>query len=201
MSAFHDRVDQFLEERRLAAAILTVAAITGVLTVAVVAPNAIQLFAQTTKKRYRYKNKNWKRTLTRLKKAGYLNNHSKIPGAHTYSITEKGFLHLLGKIPSKSVQQSKKKWNKKWHIIMFDVDEDKRGIRNVLRRQLLHLNFTQLQKSVWINAYAPNQSILQLLQEGAKLQSVKLFYIQTDRFHGDQPILKQFGLANRLSIS
>lgn len=43
-----------------------------------------------------------------------------------------------------------KKWDGKWRIIIFDIPEKHRKIRNTLRSQLKRWEFKQLQKSVWV---------------------------------------------------
>ena len=42
------------------------------------------------------------------------------------------------------------KWNKKWVILIFDIDEKSRKARNRLREKLKNIGFGMLQKSVWI---------------------------------------------------
>lgn len=46
-----------------------------------------------------------------------------------------------------------KKWDRKWYIVVFDIPEHKRQIRNVLRNKLKALGFGMLQASVWISPY------------------------------------------------
>lgn len=43
-----------------------------------------------------------------------------------------------------------KKWNKRWVILIFDIEEKSRGLRNTLRNKLKNIGFGMLQKSVWI---------------------------------------------------
>jgi len=42
-------------------------------------------------------------------------------------------------------------WDGKWRIVIFDIPEQKRIIRNLFRRNLKKWGFEQLQKSVWIS--------------------------------------------------
>ncbi|MDO8570386.1 MAG: hypothetical protein Q7R97_02275 [Candidatus Daviesbacteria bacterium] len=44
-----------------------------------------------------------------------------------------------------------KKWDGKWRIVIFDIPEEKRLIRNMFRRNLKKWEFKPLQKSVWIS--------------------------------------------------
>lgn len=43
-----------------------------------------------------------------------------------------------------------KKWDGKWRLVIFDIPEDKRGIRDLLRRKLKDWGFRSFQKSVWV---------------------------------------------------
>src|SRR3989344_3005352 len=45
---------------------------------------------------------------------------------------------------------SKKKWDKKWRIVLFDIPEPKKKTRDALRRKLKKLGFLEFQKSVFI---------------------------------------------------
>lgn len=44
-------------------------------------------------------------------------------------------------------------WDKKWRIVIFDVPEKKKKIREALRRKLKDLGFQELQKSVFVHPF------------------------------------------------
>jgi len=46
-----------------------------------------------------------------------------------------------------------KSWDKKWRLLMFDIPENKKTVREELRNKLKDLGFYQFQKSVWIYPY------------------------------------------------
>ncbi|MDI6778024.1 MAG: hypothetical protein QMD77_02430 [Patescibacteria group bacterium] len=46
-----------------------------------------------------------------------------------------------------------KKWDGKYRLVIFDIPENKKKIRNWLRGELYLLNYIQLQKSVFIGKY------------------------------------------------
>lgn len=48
-------------------------------------------------------------------------------------------------------QSEEKKWDGKWRVVIFDIPEEKRIIRNLFRRNLKKWGFKHLQKSVWIS--------------------------------------------------
>lgn len=55
-----------------------------------------------------------------------------------------------------------RKWDKKWRVIIFDIPEDKKNIRNVIRLKLKNCGFYQLQKSVWIHPFECKELIWSL---------------------------------------
>lgn len=48
-------------------------------------------------------------------------------------------------------QNKNDKWDGKWRVVVFDIPEQKRIVRNLFRRHLKKWGFKQLQKSVWIS--------------------------------------------------
>lgn len=85
------------------------------------------------------------KTIKRLKDKGYLltkTEERKI----IVKLTQDGKNHIsLAKL------LEDKPWDGKWRIVIFDVPEDHRKLRNALRYRLKEWQFQQLQKSVWIS--------------------------------------------------
>ncbi len=46
-----------------------------------------------------------------------------------------------------------KRWDKKWRIVIFDIPEDRKSLRDELRRRLKLLGFAEFQKSVFAFPY------------------------------------------------
>ena len=46
-----------------------------------------------------------------------------------------------------------KQWDRKWRLLLFDIPESKKRIRDALRRKLKNLGFLEFQKSVFIYPY------------------------------------------------
>ena|SRR3989344_596080 len=46
-----------------------------------------------------------------------------------------------------------KKWDGKWRLLMFDIQEQRRFWREALRGKLKELGFYPFQKSVWVHAF------------------------------------------------
>jgi DNA-binding transcriptional regulator PaaX len=55
--------------------------------------------------------------------------------------------------------KSLKRWDKKWRIVLFDIPESKRKIRDALRKKLKNLGFLEFQKSVFIYPFSCKDEI------------------------------------------
>ncbi|MBI2024400.1 CRISPR-associated endonuclease Cas2 [Candidatus Giovannonibacteria bacterium] len=82
-----------------------------------------------------------------------------------------------------------KKWDKKWRVVVFDIPEERRKIRNALRTRLKNLGFHEMQRSVFVFPYACDDEINILvnvygLKECVRLAEATFFY--------DQDIRKRF---------
>jgi len=93
-------------------------------------------------------------TLFRLTTQGLINLVS-----DRYSITEDGevLIHTIDK-----------KRDGIWKIIIFDIPEKKRQVRNVIRSKLVSLGFKKWQNSIWISPYTIAPEIEAEINELAK---------------------------------
>jgi CRISPR-associated endonuclease Cas2 len=55
-----------------------------------------------------------------------------------------------------------KKWDGKWRLVIFDIPEDDRTFRDILRNHLKELNFLKLQQSVFVSPYSYEKAISEL---------------------------------------
>ncbi len=58
--------------------------------------------------------------------------------------------------------QKQKRWDGTWRILLFDVLENQRTVREALRGKLKELGFYKLQKSVWVHAFPCKKEITTL---------------------------------------
>lgn len=59
---------------------------------------------------------------------------------------------------------AKKRWDRKWRIVFFDIEEASRNRRERLRTKLKELGFAMLQKSVWITPHDIGVDFYEFLQ-------------------------------------
>ena len=137
-------------------------ALAGLVTVAVLAPNALQLLRYFDKNKKRKKNPKYlvDEALQRLVKKNYIS----ISKSGQLSLTKEGGkrLHMIeyGTYPL-----PKTRWDKKWRVVTFDVEEKRKRSREKLRLLLRQVGFVRLQDSVWVYPYDV-EDVINLIKTG-----------------------------------
>lgn len=85
-------------------------------------------------------------------------------GLSTVVLTENGKKEILKYNLEKLKIQKPEKWDKKWRVVIFDVNENKHHLRDRLRRKMKTLGFFALQKSVFVHPYPCKREIAFLRQ-------------------------------------
>jgi DNA-binding transcriptional regulator PaaX len=107
-------------------------------------------------------------------------------------ITEKGYQKLNSYLIDDYVLKIPRIWDKKWHIIIFDISEKKRIIREKLRKSLVTVGFVRLQNSVWVFPYDCSEFI-SLLKADFKIGR-EILYMTVDQVESDGHLKKHFKL-------
>ena len=115
-------------------------------------------------------------TLFRLVSSGYVEKED-----DRYKITEQGTDFIHRKNPTKDGI---------WKLIIFDIPESKRKVRNMLRQRLVTLGFKKWQYSIWITPYALAPQIEEELQQLAKRFFIRL--IKTTDINETEDLEKLF---------
>ncbi len=85
-----------------------------------------------------------------------------------------------------------KKWDRKWRIIIFDIPEKRRNIRNEIREIFKAAGFYRLQDSVWVYPY-DCEDVIGLLKTNYRIGR-DLLYIIADQIENDRHLRMEFGL-------
>jgi len=87
---------------------------------------------------------------------------------------------------------SESEWDGKFRIVIWDIPEKKRIVRDLLRRNLRKWGFAHFQKSVWIYPYRVPKFLKEILFE----ERIKHFtrFITTKRIEYDKDLQKLFKL-------
>lgn len=159
----------------------------GVVSVALLAPNAVQLlkhidpdFSKKRRADYRIQE-----SIRRLEKAGSL-----LRRGTGYELTERGFRQAeLAALATARVPRS---WDRKWRVVIFDVWESRKSVRNRLRALLAERGFVRLQDSVWVYPY-PCEEFIVLLRAELKLGGA-LVYIIAESIDSEKKLIREFGI-------
>ena len=129
--------------------------------------------------RKQYKRKKAKQEFNRLvyylKKKGFIKIKN-LEQNKGIILTKKGAEKVLrAKFKIKSKQ---KRLDEKWQMIIFDIPEKKRHLRDLLRDNLRILNYKLLQQSIWICPYDVQKETEFILRKHSIDPYVKLFLIE-----------------------
>jgi CRISPR/Cas system-associated endoribonuclease Cas2 len=182
-----------LRHTKIQQAVLEVVYTAGVLSLALVAPNAVKLFAPLEKAKRRKSDPKYSanRTLYRLLDAGYLTLEEE--DDHKYvRLTKKAedFLvetrHRGWRLPEP------KRWDSQWRVVIFDIPEKRKRTREKMRNTLNAIGFYRLQDSVWIYPYDCEEFIT-LLKTDFRIGK-DLLYMIVARLENDSALRQHFGL-------
>tara|TARA_B100000378_G_scaffold237171_1_gene204269 strand:- start:374 stop:943 length:570 start_codon:yes stop_codon:yes gene_type:complete len=171
-------------------AILQILADIGTLSVALIAPNALQILkVRSNNKHYHYKKTYIKnKVLRKMSERGLICIEER-QGTSFARITSKG-KEVLRKKTYSGVIPRNKKWDKKWRIIVYDISEKYEGKRNLLRQALQRVGFKKIQGSVWVFPYECRQ-FLSLLRADLNLDK-EIVYLETSFIENEEQILSWF---------
>jgi len=123
--------------------------------------------------------KTFYKTVGRLENEGLIKKIKKEQKIHL-RLTEqgKGFINKH----RKTARRISPAWDKKWRIVIFDIPENKRNLRDRLRRYLRTLGYGNVQRSIWISPHDFTE-IIRRYAEKMKL-SEYIFQITAENFQG-----------------
>ena len=177
----------------VAGTVLALLGVTGVMTMAVLAPNVSQVLPVIRKEVYRYRRRQYlNQTIERLKRRGLVEWRKR--DGHVYlKLTSAGQQELLRyKLRQLEIKRPKK-WDKRWRVIIFDIRESRRWRRDAIRQQLFSFGFTRLQNSVWIHLY-DGEELIMLLKTSLKLGR-ELLYLTVEQLENDRWLRARFQLS------
>lgn len=87
--------------------------------------------------------------MSRLKKSKFVKKY--FDGKDYYlELTPKGKKLIKSYLTQDLEIKKPAKWDKKWRIVIYDITNDKKDRREILRQKLEHLGFLKLQESVYV---------------------------------------------------
>lgn len=136
--------------------ILTTMLVVGFITIALAAPNAVQVFKYFQPKNA-YERERIKNSLRRLEARGLIKQKDHMDGY--YVLTTKGKARAQRYQLENMQVERQKKWDGKWRLVMFDVPHEKRMARQAINFALKKIGCVHYQKSVFITPYPCKKEI------------------------------------------
>lgn len=94
-----------------------------------------------------------KRAIKGLYQSKLIKEKENQDGTITLVLTDKGKEKALTYNLDEMEIKKPKQWDGKWRIVLFDIPERARKIRDAFRQHLKQLNFYEFQKSVFVHPY------------------------------------------------
>ncbi|MEK7133040.1 MAG: hypothetical protein AAB830_03245 [Patescibacteria group bacterium] len=113
---------------------------------------------------------------------------------------ESGFLRLTAKgkatlqiLEAREFKMARpKRWDRKWRILIFDIPEYRKGLRDKIRRTLGVIGFVRLQDSVWVYPH-DCEDLIAFLKADFRVGKDMLYMI-VEELEGDGHLKRHFGL-------
>jgi len=172
--------------------ILSTLAVGGLIAVAIAAPNAVQalrLFGYGKGRRDLGRQTN--RSFYYLKEKGYIALEEK-EGTKFVCLTEKGKKKLAQYQRHEISFKKPRQWDRKWRVVIFDIKEKRRSVRNKLRAELQNIGFVRLQNSVWVFPY-DCEEMLVMLKADIRIGK-DVLYLVSEHIENDAYLKKIFNL-------
>jgi DNA-binding transcriptional regulator PaaX len=118
--------------------------------------------------------------------------HIKEKGRSAYIITPKGEERLHDIVIDDIELKNQRKWNGKWHIVMYDLPIRFKKARNAFRWKLKDLGFFQFQKSAWIYPYPCEGEVLFVADFFGVQKYIEI--LEVNKILDDTKIKEHFGL-------
>jgi phenylacetic acid degradation operon negative regulatory protein len=126
----------------------------------------------------RFKKSYLSKTMWRAIKTGNIEKIIK-NGEVIYRLTGSGEEKLRRDFPLLFFQ--KQDWDGLWRVVIFDIEEEIKRVRELFRKKLKELGFGQLQKSIWITPHNILADFKEFVEE--RHLAGKVILLETEEFH------------------
>ena len=169
-------------------AVLQSIKVAGFLSLMAVAPNALQVFGKRGFNLYKGQKSVINRARDILISNGCLAKNSE----GFLKLTEKGEEKLRKYELSDYELVVPRIWDKKWRVLIFDIPEYRKSLRDKVRATLMSIGFVRVQDSVWIFPYDCAE-LVALLKADFKIGK-DLLYMVVQSIENDRDIRECFNL-------
>ena len=160
----------------------------GILSVALISPSVVGAFGKLGVIR---SGNHWvKRSVNRLVERGLLKFEKTEKGVFA-KLTPEGERQLHRFYDGEQLQKPSK-WDGKWRIVIYDIKEERKKLREKLKRTIESFGFLKLQDSVWVYPY-DCEDLITLMKADFKIGK-DVLYIIADKIENDKFLKKEFGI-------
>lgn len=104
-------------------------------------------------------------------------------------LTPKGKRRARYYFLNKHILRSKKKWDGKWRVVIFDISEDKKSKRELIRKWLKNIGLKELQRSVYVYPFDFKKQLNLMV---GILMAYDVKYMVCDIIEGEEDIINYF---------
>lgn len=167
-------------------------ALSTTFAITIAAPNGLRALEKPLTKLIngRDKRREARRIGTYLKQQKLVKISENSDGSFQITLNEKG-RKRVSRIRFDRLVVSKSHWDQKWRIIMFDIPEEHKTMRDYISRHLKRIGFKQLQRSAFVFPY-PVDEFMDLLRELFPEVSRHVVYLVADDIDTHNTLVKDF---------
>ncbi len=182
------------QKGEIAKEILKTIGVTGLLITCFAMPgltHLIPLFIKKNRRSSYYRKTSLERSLANVYRRGFV-HFVKGPHGYRVELTAKGRAELTTYELRDRLVDKPRRWDKKWRLLIFDIEETRRMVRDKIRRTIEAFGFYRLQNSVWVYPYECEE-VLELLRTQHAVRHNALF-IRAETITNDTKLRRHFEL-------
>ncbi len=174
--------------------ILRTLAVSGMISVALVAPKTLTLLKKLDRGAANRKNlyRRITQAITRLEHAGLVQTSGQYADRKVV-LTDKGHAMIETVHANEYRIPTPAFWDGKWRVVMFDIREKRRKARSQLRSLLISAGFLRLQDSVWVYPY-PCDEFISLIRAHLKSGTGEMLSFVAEALESDRKLREHFRL-------
>lgn len=172
--------------------IFTAVLVVGVIIVAAQSPYFTQNVLRVFRNWKKYRRRKIYDTFYQLRKQGLITITKKNRQIYI-SLTEKGKMKAGWLQINDLTIKRPSKWDKRWRLLLFDIEELKKGHREALRGKLKELGFIQLQKSIWMHPFDCEAEV-ELIRDFFGLSEQRCRFVVAEKIGADRVFKEHFKL-------
>jgi phenylacetic acid degradation operon negative regulatory protein len=127
--------------------------------------------------------------ISRMSKQGWVQAEKRGNKSY-YSLTERG-VKRIGEAAKRIYKLHPEKWDGKWRILIYTIPEEKRNLRDELRKELVWSGFGTISNSCWISPNNLEKQVYDLIEKYDIDPYVDFFIAQYDGPHQNTQLVEK----------